>query len=168
MPDSSITDWIQALSAAAGVLGLAIYAFDTRIIRRATLAQSEASRRPFIVPRSLHTAKVDFENAGQGPALSLRCRWMDTPDETSFFHPDDVGAVPVGGTFQVVTMSRIVGLPSVRMSGLRIFYKDTAGKEYWTTIRVENERFVIDTGPTKADETLIQKIKRWDDQMKER
>ncbi len=67
---------IQAVCAVLALFGLFVYAFDTRRIRNATLAQSEASRRPYFTFEANHDLKsgrltIGAKNVGEGAALSF-------------------------------------------------------------------------------------------------
>ena len=67
---------IQSVCAVLGLLGLGVYAFDTRAIRNATLAQSDASRRPFLDLIANEFSAIgnnaySVQNNGAGPAISV-------------------------------------------------------------------------------------------------
>jgi hypothetical protein len=72
---------IQAACAFIGLFVLGVYAWDTRKIRLATLAQSTASRRPFFsIFQDEHTKVWRLINAGSGVALDVTWDYrIDSP-----------------------------------------------------------------------------------------
>lgn len=129
---------MQACSAIAGVIGLAVYAFDTRKIRNATLAQTEASRRPFFafntnLDKSRNVLSVTAENVGTGHAMDLHIYNGKGESLQSI----ELGiCIVIHGVLLV--MQGDAALITGRLAsqdGVRLEYADTAGKRYWSACK---------------------------------
>jgi hypothetical protein len=147
-------DALQAIAAIIGVVALGCYVLDTRRIRKATLAQSEASRRPFfrtsaetLESRNLNE-KFMAINVGEGHALNVTGNFVDRPLPRSV----EVGACCKEATAVVTLVDSEQTLRNIRESGLLLEYEDTAGKRYWTEIRFGSEgqeRIAVGEGGSK-------------------
>lgn len=157
---------IQAFSAFMGLLGLAYYARETRRIRIATLAQSDASRRPYFhaedweVPKNLQDAEefegkdyYQFKNCGSGIALEVCWRFLS--DSKAPLVP--LGSCAVGRVKYIFTSDwRWVEYDEIEShEGVYLEYKDTAGKRYWTKITIK--RMADNTLHTLVDTGSISK-----------
>jgi hypothetical protein len=131
-------DALQAVAAIFGIVGLICYVSETSRIRKATLAQSEATRRPFFrtSDKTLYSRDLNevFQamNDGEGHALSITCNFIDNP----LSQPVDLGACCKGTTIVVVLVENEQTLRNIRELGLRLEYEDTGRKRYWTEIRL--------------------------------
>lgn len=146
MESAKITDWIQAGCAIFGIMGLAWYAVETYRIRVATLAQSAAERRPFIVPRDHQSPDLDaaviFTNCGRGPILKLEVEFLNRPQPRSY----PQGAIGVDTNFKCRwSEDRVLERFQLEDKGVRFTYTDTAGKRYWTTVKFDKGLCVVDT-----------------------
>jgi hypothetical protein len=141
---------IQAIATILTFGALIVYAIDTRKIRKATLSQSEAARRPYIsaIPRTDsdgENSRVLFVNQGSGPILNLTVSHLKGyPNVT----PNYNGAVGVQESFYACfDYQKFIDVRDISEFGVRFSYTDTAKKRYWTTIRlVNNNMYVSDTG----------------------
>lgn len=153
---------IQAFSAFLGLLGLALYAMDTRRIRIATLAQSDATRRPYFHPEDWEAPKnlknapefklkdyYQFKNCGSGIALEVSWRFLSEIDAPLL----PLGSCAVGRVKHIFTADgRWVEYSEIEShGGVYLEYKDTAGKRYWTTIEIRRMadntvHALVDTG----------------------
>jgi len=142
---------IQAVAAILAFVGLLVYAWDTRLIRkatltttRATLAQGDASRRPYFQPEDWENTKGEkafegkdyyqFRNCGAGIALNVRWRFLNQLGSPM----KRIGSCAVGQVKYVfVAGERWIEFPEiVEHGGLYLQYEDTSGLTYWTTITI--------------------------------
>lgn len=123
---------IQAVCAILALIDLAVYAFDTRAIRVATLAQSDASRRPFLDLITndfsyIGNQAFSLKNNGVGPAISVA--WAPVGlEDAALLHVGalSVGAkVDFGGAFNNLDEEGFN-----EHGGVAIVYSDTAGRDY--------------------------------------
>ena len=169
---SELTNWVQAGSAIAGVAGLAIYAWDTRQIRQATLDQVQASRRPFFVfSFSPVSPGNHFEllakNIGTGHAFNFR---VTTGDGTSIpGHTEN--SVVQSGTDRTLISDKEFDLyfDFAMHNGVRLEYEDLAGTCYWSAYKnrdkaarqSSSESFILSYG-IKAPPTALERLREWD------
>jgi len=137
---------IQATCAVLGLLGLIWYALETRSIRKATLAQSAASRRPYFhLVRSkefpgCHVAK----NIGSGIALKVQWTFLGPEFIT---RPIEMGSCAVNQRKFFYFKGEPVPSGLLRShGGVRMTYTDTAGVRYWTTFTPRPGMILVDTG----------------------
>jgi len=150
---------IEAACAVLAFFGLVFYAFDTRQIRYATLAQSNASRRPYFHPedwKDPNNTEVfkgkeyyQFRNCGAGIAVNISWRFLD--DNTAPLVP--IGSCAVRKVKFLFTIDeRWIEYSDIEAhGGVRLEYEDTAGMRYWTTITLrpmadESVHALVDTG----------------------
>ena len=126
-------EWIQAVCAILALGGLVWYCLETKSIREASIAQSEASRHPFPMLAGIaNMGKVlSIVNAGEGIALNVRWRFCNEIDDDL----RGLGSITVNDQRQL-TVSGIKASFSYFKSGngIRVIYTDTAFKQYWTEI----------------------------------
>ena len=146
---------IQAVCAIFALVGLVVYAWDTRQFKMATLAQSEASRRPFFEyltrweqwtngppPGVKRVEVVSLKNTGVGIALDVTWRPLHygevqrrakpMPRPLDSVSPDGELRIPVGK--RELTSEHVQ-----RLGGILITYTDTAGKEYFTMFPLRSD-----------------------------
>jgi hypothetical protein len=117
---------------------------------RATLDQGEASRRPFFKLKKAEPSNTRsplvLVNVGPGVALDVWWKFLDPKIK----HPNhfSIGAVGVGMAMGLpIQMDYKLQINTFGPDGIRIEYKDTSGKGYWTKISMSEQKyFVIDTG----------------------
>lgn len=130
---------IQAVCAVIGVLGLGWYAVETSIIRRATLAQSDASRLPFfelVTGPMVGDHETTFLARTVTSAIALNVAWR------FLGHPDDwheVGACSQGVWQYLEDREGPVTDARLFLSGygIAIRFTDTAGKRYEQVFRTD-------------------------------
>ncbi|MGI4756598.1 MAG: hypothetical protein ACRYGF_07085 [Janthinobacterium lividum] len=156
MVDSSAAEWWQVGIASIGLAMLCFYSLETRRIRQATLAQSDASRRPFITIHATEPHLI-FKNSGAGPALDVKAIFSNGDD----YQPDPIGAVGVTDLFHVDYLLAPVTYEMILQTILKFGYTDTAGKPYWTTFRNVKTGWVTDTGTVEVSLTIAGRLKTW-------
>jgi hypothetical protein len=167
MTSPSVTDWIQAMSAALGVIGLGLYALDTRTIRNESLAQGTANRRPsFNLEYGLIGSDFVFEvmNVGSGVALGAKWKFHRSIDALEF---ESIGDVAVGSR-RALRISHRYATEADFIWGddaIRLVYTDTAKKEYWSDIKLWREgqslRYEVASGETTTPLCLGERLERW-------
>ena len=149
---------IQAVAALLALLGLGLYTLETWRIRRATLAQGDASRRSYFQARDWKnepssgfgkTFYLEFLNCGSGIALDVRWRFLHKNEMT----PVVIGSCAVGMVkFLFSENQEWITYEAIReMGGVRLEYSDTSGRRYWSTVTLLNMKgdsihYSIDTG----------------------
>ena len=139
---------IQAFCAFAGISGLAWYAIETRLIRRSTLAQEKATRRPFIVIpdsvlRAEWTAVCELTNVAEGPALKITWNYLINPLTKN----QSLGACAKDFVMLMIDEGVLVKAEKVRDQGIILRYEDTAGSKYWTEIVLSGDAsMLLETG----------------------
>lgn len=154
--------------------GLAWYAVETMWIRKATLSQSEASRRPFftfaltrMTDGSIFGLKM--KNVGTGHALHVLVSSSSLPNEQV---PQNGDTIAVGEDYLLfqaalspatILAGHLEAVGTVVRSGVKIMYEDIAGKKYWSTytrVQEQPEVFATDTGEVRGP-SLLAKLKDW-------
>jgi hypothetical protein len=116
---------VQAACAVAGVLGLAIYAYDTRRLRLAAERQIESTIRPVIVIAIADDKKYYFVNYGPGPALNVRWTYYRIGgNEIKARTAIETGVkYDFGDSFSIIYVD----------PKLEVEYESTSGKRYVTS-----------------------------------
>jgi hypothetical protein len=136
---------IQAVCQIFGLVGLLAYAVETYRIRRSTLSESDASRRPFF---EIFVGEYGLRVKNTGAGIALNVKWMQL-EGPSKIGPVDIGAIATQMYFIMLTPESQDRLKSEHLLEypVRITYTDTAGKKYWTVIKgLDNFHYRIDTG----------------------
>jgi hypothetical protein len=136
---------VQAVCAILASAGLAIYAWDTRRIRQATLSQTDASRRPFFElieedfratlnsPAQLERV-LSFRNAGVGIALDVAWQPLLPPAQRRKLSPKPkpIGDIAPGGILKPrIGSAHLTYAHIVKFDGIALTYVDGAGKQYF-------------------------------------
>lgn len=157
---------IQAVCAVLTLFGLFVYAFDTRRIRNATLAQSEASRRPYFTFEANHDLKsgrltIGAKNVGEGAALSFAIFFGDG---TSIQRLQRGFGIAVGENVLLLEGPYKDVCTKMQLSeGVWLEYTDLAQKSYWSSFvcaRSANgeliaDHYISDTGPLKKKSRML-------------
>ena len=155
--------WVLVLVTGFTFWKLIEYARDTRRIAdraddQLTELQNQgaAARRPYIeAPPQHRTGQyqdpdiITFANRGSGPLLNLTVSPAAGPEPP--LHNN--GSVGTDATFLAAfDKDAFVTYQNLKGAGVKFRYTDTAGKKYWTTVRVSSQTltrepmFYVDTG----------------------
>jgi len=137
---------IQAACAILGLLGLFWYAIETRSIRRATLAQSAAARRPYFTLKISREFPGCFITRNIGAGIALKAQWIFMGPESAM-RPIDLGSCAVNQRKAFYYKNEVVTAALfISHGGVKVTYTDTAGVKYWSTFTPQNGIIVVDTG----------------------
>ena len=172
MPEPLATDWLQSLIAFFALVGLCYYCFETHVIRTATLAQADSSRRPFFDFELSYSSRdgemlLVTRNVGEGHALNVRIsfgngeRIQDT---------DEGIAAPLKKDIELLRDDGFsVKFDLITKDGISLTYEDLSGLQYWTTLTPARmaggervlERYIVKSGGGRQRVSLLERIERW-------